>query len=122
MAAKRSPTKVSGSEVAASTTSKRRASSTKSATSGQGKAAALAGGDRAVKVSVALPRGLWEEARAAVGDGSLSALVTAAVRRELAGRRTDAALAALDEIYGPIPPEVQAEVDAELAPFLARTR
>lgn len=78
--------------------------------------------DRVVKVSVGLPRGLWEEARAAVGDGSLSALVTTAVRRELAGRRADAALAELDEIYGPIPPEVQVEVDAELAPFLARTR
>lgn len=72
------------------------------------------GGDGlTVKVSVALPRRLWEEARAAVGDGSLSALVTAAVRRELAGRRTDAMLAELDDIYGPVPAEVQAEVDAK---------
>ncbi len=35
-----------------------------------------------------------------------------------AGQRTDAMLDALDELYGPVPPEVQAEVDAELAPFL----
>ena len=73
--------------------------------------------DRTVKVSVALPRRLWEEARAAVGDGSLSALVTTAVRRELAGRRTDAMLAELDAIYGPVPPDVAAEVDAEWGPI-----
>jgi len=72
--------------------------------------------ERTVKVSVALPRPLWEEARAAVGGGSLSALVTSAVRRELAGRRTDAMLAALDDIYGPVPPEVASEVDAEWDP------
>jgi post-segregation antitoxin (ccd killing protein) len=71
-------------------------------------AAGATGGDgRTVKVSVALPRRLWEEARAAVGDGSLSALVTTAVRRELAGRRTDGMLAELDEIYGPVPADVQ---------------
>jgi hypothetical protein len=66
-----------------------------------------------VKVSVALPRRLWEEARAAVGDGSLSALVAAAVRRELAGRRTAAMLAELDDIYGPVPADVQSEIDAK---------
>jgi len=76
--------------------------------------AGVAGGDeRTVKVSVALPRRLWEEARAAVGHGSLSALVTSAVRREVAGRRTDAMLGMLDDIYGPVPADVQAEVDAK---------
>lgn len=74
-------------------------------------------GDRTVKVSVAIPRRLWEEARAAVGDGSLSALVTAAVRRELAGRRTDAMLDDLDAAYGPVPPDIAADVDAEWGPI-----
>lgn len=76
-------------------------------------AGTAAGDTRTVKVSVALPRRLWEEARAAVGDGSLSALVTSAVRRELAGRRTDSMLAELDDVYGPVPADVQAEIDAE---------
>ena len=68
-------------------------------------------------MSVALPRRLWEEARTAVGEGSLSALVTAAVRRELSGRRTDAMLADLDALYGPVPPDVVDEVDAEWGPI-----
>ncbi len=79
-------------------------------------AAARQADDRTVKVSVALPRRLWEEARAAVGEGSLSALVTAAVRRELAGRRTDAMLAELDTIHGPVPADVKSEVDAQWGP------
>ncbi len=77
--------------------------------------------DRAVKVSVAIPRSLWGQARAIVGDGSLSALVTEAVRRELAGRRTDAMLDELDEIHGPVPADVRAEVEAELGPLAHRT-
>lgn len=74
--------------------------------------------DRTVKVSVALPRHLWEEARASVGEGSLSALVTTAVRRELAGRRSDAMLAELDAVYGPVPADVVADVEAEWGPIL----
>jgi len=73
--------------------------------------------DRTVKVSVALPRHLWEEARAFVGDGSLSALVTAAVRRELAGRRSDAMLAELDDVHGSVSADVAAAVDPDWDPI-----
>lgn len=81
------------------------------------KSVAAAPDHRTVKVSVALPRSLWEEARAAVKGGSLSALVTAALRRELAGRRTDTMLAELDALHGPVPPELATEVDATWQPI-----
>ncbi len=64
------------------------------------------------KVSVTLDDKVVAEVKALVGAREFSAYVNSALERSLQGERIRALLAELDEEYGPVSPEVQAEVEA----------
>lgn len=65
------------------------------------------------KVSVSLPQGLTDAIRHRVGRGHFSQYVTAAVAKQFEMDLLKELLDILEEEHGPIPPEIQAEVDAE---------
>jgi Arc/MetJ-type ribon-helix-helix transcriptional regulator len=68
------------------------------------------------KVSITLEDEVEKEARARVADGEFSAFVNDAVKRALQAVRLQELLDEFEAERGPIPPEVQAEVDALLWP------
>lgn len=70
-------------------------------------------GPALTKLSVSLPVALLDEVRRLPGSENLSAVVTRALDRWAADVRLGLMVDQLDAVYGPVPPDVQAEVDAE---------
>lgn len=70
-------------------------------------------GPALTKLSVSLPAALLDEVRRLPGSENLSAVVTRALGRWAADVRLGLMLDELDALHGPVPAEVQAEVDAE---------
>jgi len=68
-------------------------------------------GPSLTKLSVSLPAALVAEVRRLPGGDNVSAIVTLALERWAADVRLGRMLAELDAIHGPVPAEVQAEVD-----------
>lgn len=64
------------------------------------------------KVSVTLDDKVVAEVRSRVGARQFSAYVNSALERSLQGARIRELLAELDDEYGPVSPEVQAQVAA----------
>lgn len=67
---------------------------------------------RYAKVSVTLEEAVLTELRQTVGPRELSAFVNEAVRRHLQAIRLGKLLATMEDEAGPIPPEVQQQVDS----------
>jgi hypothetical protein len=65
------------------------------------------------KISISLPEELVAEARCQAGEGGLSALIAAALERELRSRKLQEALDWFDQTYGP--PSEEAKEWAERA-------
>jgi hypothetical protein len=66
-----------------------------------------------VKKSVAFEESVAREALERAGPGGFSRFVNDAVAQRLQAIRIEGLLAEMDERFGPIPPEIMAEVEAE---------
>lgn len=63
------------------------------------------------RISITLDRKVADELRQTAGPRGVSAYVNEAVRQQLQAARLRKMLKEMEEEAGPIPPEVQAEVD-----------
>jgi Arc/MetJ-type ribon-helix-helix transcriptional regulator len=68
------------------------------------------------KVSLTLEDDVEAGVRSRVAEGEFSAYVNAAVKRSLQADRLRELLEEFEVTHGPIPPEVQAEVDSQVWP------
>jgi hypothetical protein len=66
-----------------------------------------------VKKSVAFDAAVAREAVALAGEGGFSRFVNDLVAQRLQAIRIEKMLAEMDAEFGPVPPEIAAEVDAE---------
>ncbi|HEX3563951.1 MAG TPA: hypothetical protein VHU17_01150 [Acidimicrobiales bacterium] len=88
------------------------------ASRGIGKSAPTGGGT--TKISVTVPTEVLAEVRD-LGPDNLSAVVADALRQWSASTRLGRMLDELDATYGPVPPDIAAEVEAEWGPIFDRS-
>jgi len=67
---------------------------------------------RHAKLSITLDKRVAAELRQTAGPRGVSAFVNEAVRRELQATRLRKLLDEMDQEYGPVPDDVQAEIEA----------
>lgn len=77
-------------------------------------------GGSTTKISVTVPSEVLAEVRG-LGPDNLSGVVADALRQWSATARLRRLLDELDEVYGPVPAEVAAEVEAEWGPIFDRS-